>query len=64
VKAILNAISHIMLFIVNGSFIGVNTAIFSPNGTSISIGFAIPSNTIKSLAVIALSKPLKVCFET
>ena len=32
------------LFNLNGEVIGINTAIFSPNGGSVGIGFAIPSN--------------------
>jgi S1-C subfamily serine protease len=64
VKDILNAVGHIKLFNINGGVTGVNTAIFSPSGTSIGIGFAIPSNTYKSFVVIALRKLLKVCFES
>src|SRR5262245_10457465 len=41
-------------FDVDGSVIGVNTAIFSPNGGSIGIGFAIPAETVK--AVVAQLK--------
>lgn len=37
------------MFDVNGQVIGVNTAIFSPSGVNIGIGFAIPSNTAKSV---------------
>jgi serine protease Do len=36
-------------FDVDGNVIGVNTAIFSPNGGSIGIGFAIPSDTVKTV---------------
>jgi serine protease Do len=32
-----------------GEVIGINTAIFSPNGGSVGIGFAIPSNSAKSV---------------
>lgn len=39
------------MFNMNGEVIGINTAIFSPSGGSIGIGFAIPSNLAK--AVIA-----------
>ena len=39
------------LFDMNGKVIGINTAIISPSGGSIGIGFAIPSNT--ATAVIA-----------
>ncbi len=37
------------LFTQDGKVIGVNTAIFSPSGGSIGIGFAIPSDTVKSV---------------
>lgn len=37
------------LFDVGGSVIGVNTAIFSPSGGSIGIGFAVPSNMVKKV---------------
>ncbi|CAI3942959.1 Do family serine endopeptidase [Commensalibacter papalotli (ex Botero et al. 2024)] len=37
------------LFSQDGKVIGVNTAILSPSGGSIGIGFAIPSNTVKSI---------------
>jgi serine protease Do len=37
------------LFSTDGSVIGVNTAIFSPSGGSIGIGFAIPSNLVKQV---------------
>ncbi|MFC3125139.1 DegQ family serine endoprotease [Pseudoroseomonas globiformis] len=37
------------LFAQDGSVIGVNTAIFSPSGGSVGIGFAIPSNMVKSV---------------
>jgi serine protease Do len=39
------------LFTQDGKAIGMNTAILSPSGGSIGIGFAIPSNTIKSVAM-------------
>jgi serine protease Do len=35
------------LFDMNGQVIGINTAIYSPNGGSVGIGFAIPSNLAK-----------------
>ena len=41
-------------FDTDGNVIGVNTAIFSPNGGSIGIGFAIPAETVK--AVVAQLK--------
>jgi serine protease Do len=37
------------LFAQSGQVIGMNTAILSPSGGSIGIGFAIPANTIKSI---------------
>ncbi len=37
------------LFNMNGEVIGINTAIFSPTGGSIGIGFAIPSNMAKNV---------------
>jgi len=36
-------------FDVNGSVIGVNTAIFSPSGGSVGIAFAIPAETVKTV---------------
>lgn len=36
-------------FNVNGQVVGVNTAIFSPNGGSIGIAFAIPAATVKQV---------------
>jgi serine protease Do len=47
------------LFNVDGEVIGVNTAIYSPNGGSVGIGFAIPSNLVKSV-VAALQRSGKV----
>lgn len=35
----------------NGELIGINTAILAPDGGNIGIGFAIPSNMVKNLAV-------------
>ena len=37
------------LFTQDGRVVGVNTAILSPSGGSIGIGFAIPSNTVKQI---------------
>ena len=37
------------LFTQDGKVVGVNTAILSPSGGSVGIGFAIPSNTVKSV---------------
>jgi serine protease Do len=36
-------------FDVNGNVIGVNTAIYSPSGGSVGIGFDIPSDTVKTV---------------
>jgi serine protease Do len=36
-------------FNLQGQVIGINTAIYSPNGGSVGIGFAIPSNAAKSI---------------
>jgi serine protease Do len=37
------------LFDVNGMVVGVNSAIFSPSGGSVGIGFAIPSNMVRDV---------------
>ncbi len=37
------------LFNLDGEVIGVNTAIISPSGGSVGIGFAIPSNTVRTI---------------
>jgi serine protease Do len=37
------------LFNLNGEVVGINTAIYSPSGGSIGIGFAIPSNLAKNI---------------
>jgi serine protease Do len=37
------------LFTQDGRVVGVNTAIYSPSGGSVGIGFAIPSNTVKAV---------------
>ena len=37
------------LFDMKGNVIGMNTAIYSPNGGSVGIGFAIPSNIVQSV---------------
>ncbi len=37
------------LFSTDGSVVGVNTAIYSPSGGSVGIGFAIPSNLVKQV---------------
>ncbi|MGE3246514.1 MAG: Do family serine endopeptidase [Beijerinckiaceae bacterium] len=36
-------------FDVNGKVVGVNTAIYSPSGGSVGIGFAIPANVVKNV---------------
>lgn len=47
------------LFSQDGKVVGVNTAILSPSGGSVGIGFAIPSNTVKNV-VTQLLKSGKV----
>ena len=44
-----------------GHLIGVNTAIYSPSGTSAGIGFAVPVDTVKRLVpqIIRFGKPLQ-----
>ena len=37
------------LFDVKGEVVGVNSAIYSPNGGSVGVGFAIPSNIVKTV---------------
>ena len=44
------------LFDARGKVIGVNTAIFSPNGGSVGIGFAIPSNMASSIVDQLIAK--------
>ena len=46
-------------FNLNGQVIGINTAIYSPNGGSVGIGFAIPSNVAKRV-VTAIEEHGKV----
>ena len=36
-------------FDINGNVVGVNTAIYSPSGGSVGVGFAIPSNVVKQI---------------
>src|SRR5262249_24516585 len=36
-------------FNLQGQVIGINTAIYSPNGGSVGIGFAVPSNVAKTV---------------
>ncbi len=47
------------LFTQDGKVVGVNTAILSPSGGSVGIGFAIPSNTVKNV-VLQLEKSGRV----
>lgn len=44
------------LFDVNGKVIGVNTAIFSPNGGNVGIGFAIPSSLASAVVDQLIAK--------
>ena len=37
------------LFNMNGNVVGINTAIFSPTGGSVGIGFSVPANTAKNV---------------
>lgn len=37
------------LFNLNGEVVGINTAIFSPSGGSVGIGFSVPANTAKNV---------------
>jgi serine protease Do len=37
------------LFNLKGEVMGINTAIFSPSGGSVGIGFSVPSNTVKNV---------------
>jgi serine protease Do len=37
------------LFSMNGDVVGINTAIFSPTGGSVGIGFSVPANTAKNV---------------
>ena len=43
-------------FNLNGEVIGVNTAIFSPSGGSVGIGFAIPASTTRQIVEDLISK--------
>ena len=45
------------MFNVQGEVIGINTAIYSPSGGSIGIGFAIPSNIAREIATELISDP-------
>ncbi|HEV2335654.1 MAG TPA: DegQ family serine endoprotease [Stellaceae bacterium] len=45
------------MFDMNGGVIGINTAIYSPTGVSIGIGFAIPSSLAKTVAAELIHEP-------
>jgi serine protease Do len=45
------------MFNMDGEVIGINTAIYSPSGGSIGIGFAIPSNLAKNVAAELIREP-------
>jgi serine protease Do len=45
------------MFNMDGEVIGINTAIYSPSGGSIGIGFAIPSNLAKAVAAELTQEP-------
>jgi serine protease Do len=45
------------MFNTDGEVIGINTAIYSPSGGSIGIGFAIPSNLAKEIATELIQTP-------
>src|SRR5882724_8424019 len=45
------------MFNMDGEVIGINTAIYSPSGGSIGIGFAIPSNLAKAVVVALIGEP-------
>jgi serine protease Do len=45
------------MFNMDGQVIGINTAIYSPSGGSIGIGFAIPSNLAKEVAEELIREP-------
>ena len=45
------------MFDMNGAVIGINTAIYSPTGVSIGIGFAIPSNIAKAVVAELIGEP-------
>ena len=52
------------LFNLNGEVIGVNTAIISPTGGSVGLGFSIPSNLVKQVSgqIIEYGKPRRGWF--
>jgi serine protease Do len=45
------------MFNMDGQVIGINTAIYSPSGGSIGIGFAVPSNLAKAVAAQLIQEP-------
>ncbi len=45
------------MFNMDGEVIGINTAIYSPSGGSIGIGFAVPSNLAKAVAAQLVNEP-------
>ena len=45
------------MFNMDGEVIGINTAIYSPSGGSIGIGFAVPSNLAKAVAAQLVQEP-------
>jgi serine protease Do len=45
------------MFNMDGEVIGINTAIYSPSGGSIGIGFAVPSNIAKAVAAQLVGEP-------
>ena len=45
------------MFNMDGEVIGINTAIYSPSGGSIGIGFAVPSNLAKAVAAQLITEP-------
>src|SRR5204863_5729787 len=45
------------MFDMNGTVIGINTAIYSPTGVSVGIGFAIPSNIAKAIVTELIREP-------
>ena len=50
------------MFNMDGEVIGINTAIYSPSGGSIGIGFAIPSTLAKAVvARAAWTSPITTC---
>ncbi|CAN5791678.1 Do family serine endopeptidase [soil metagenome] len=44
------------LFNIDGEVVGVNTAIFSPTGASVGIGFAVPSRTAETVTSVLIAE--------